>query len=274
MKTKAAVDMLSALAFEARLDVFRYLVKAGVEGVSAGKIAEDCDVQPSTLSHHLNQMRHAGLVERRREQRSLIYSVDFANASALLGYLADECCAGRPEKCFTPPGGAVMEKQKKVYNVLFLCRGNSARSLIAESILQHKGHGSFRAYSAGSSAEGTINPRVLDLLKRNRFPVEGLRSKSWDEFTGIDAPPMDFVFTLCDEIAQEECPIWPAGPVTAHWGVSDPAHFTGSETEKAARLAEAFRLLDTRISLFISLPFASLDRISLQGRLDKIGENQ
>jgi len=165
-----------------------------------------------------------------------------------------------------------MESNKKAYNVLFLCKGNSARSLMAESIMNRGGNGAFQAYSAGSKPRGEANANVLDLLERARFPVDVLRSKSWDEFTGPQAPQMDFVFTLCDDLIHEACPTWPGGPVTAHWGVRNPASFTGNEAEKSLQLADVFRILDTRIGLFMSLPFASLDRISLQKSVDEIGK--
>ncbi|WP_242465133.1 arsenate reductase ArsC [Rhodospirillum rubrum] len=158
------------------------------------------------------------------------------------------------------------------FNVLFLCTGNSARSILAESILNREGAGKFRAYSAGSHPKGGIDPTVLALLKKTNHPTEALRSKSWDEFTGADAPTMDFVFTVCDNAAGEVCPIWPGQPMTAHWGVPDPAGFVGSEAEKAAFCGEVMRLLRTRISIFAALPIASLDRLSLQRRLKEIGK--
>lgn len=163
-----------------------------------------------------------------------------------------------------------MDLKKKVFNVLFLCKGNAARSIIAESLLNRNAPGDFRAYSAGSKPTGMLNPRVLDLLKRSDVPVDQLRSKSWDEFTAPDAPQMDFVFTLCDDVAREDCPVWPGGPITAHWSTPAPAQFEGSVTQKAVLLVDIFRTLDTRIGLFISLPFTSLDRISLQRHLDEI----
>lgn len=159
----------------------------------------------------------------------------------------------------------------RVRNVLFLCTGNSARSVLAEAILNKEGAGRFRAYSAGSQPKGEVHPLTLDTLRALNFPVEGYRSKSWDEFAGEDGPQFDFVFTVCDSAAAEVCPVWPGQPMTAHWGVPDPAAATGSETERRAAFLAAFRQLNNRISIFLSLPMESLDRMSLQHRLDEIG---
>ena len=161
---------------------------------------------------------------------------------------------------------------EKTYNVLFLCTGNSARSILAESILNRESGGRFRAFSAGSHPKGSVDPTVLTLLGKTNYPTEGLRSKSWDEFAKPGAPELDFVFTVCDNAAGEVCPIWPGQPMTAHWGVPDPAGFTGGEAEKAAFCGEVMRMLHNRINIFSALPIRSLDRLSLQKRLDEIGK--
>jgi protein-tyrosine-phosphatase len=158
------------------------------------------------------------------------------------------------------------------YTVLFLCTGNSARSIMAEAILNRAGGGRFRALSAGSRPRGEIHPFALDLLRWNDLGTEGLRSKSWDEFAGPGAPALDFVFTLCDDAAAEPCPVWPGQPMTAHWGVPDPAAATGKEAERRLAFASAFRILNNRITIFTNLPIESLDRLSLQTRLEQIGE--
>jgi arsenate reductase (thioredoxin) len=160
----------------------------------------------------------------------------------------------------------------KTFNVLFLCTGNSARSVMAECIMNRLGAGKFRAFSAGSHPRGFIEPMVLNLLTKLHYQTEGLRSKSWDEFADADASELDFVFTVCDNAAGEVCPIWPGQPMTAHWGVPDPAAFQGSEAERAAFCADVFRQLNNRISIFCALPFRSLDKLSLQKRLDEIGK--
>ncbi|HSC06247.1 MAG TPA: arsenate reductase ArsC [Steroidobacteraceae bacterium] len=160
-----------------------------------------------------------------------------------------------------------------VFNVLFLCTGNSARSVIAESLLNQLGRGRFAGFSAGSHPKGEIHPIARELLQRLNLPVESLRSKSWDEFAAPGAPPLDFVFTVCDNAAGEICPIWPGQPLSAHWGIADPAAVQGSDAEKWAAFRTAFRELDSRIKLFTSLPLHSLDRIKLQERLNAIGRS-
>ncbi len=157
------------------------------------------------------------------------------------------------------------------YNVLFLCTGNSARSILAECALNREGQGRFMAYSAGSQPVGQVNPWALELLERQNFSTQGLRSKNWDEFAAEGAPPLDFVFTVCDNAAGEVCPVWPGQPMTAHWGVPDPAAVEGSDDAKRHAFFEAFRQLSNRISVFVSLPMDRLDRLSLQQRLDGIG---
>jgi arsenate reductase (thioredoxin) len=157
----------------------------------------------------------------------------------------------------------------RVFNVLFICTGNRARSIFAESLLNHRGKGKFRAYSAGSHPRGEVHPMVMDLLERNGLPTAGLRSKSWDEFAEPGAPAMDFIFTVCDQAAGEVCPIWPGTPMTAHWGVADPDSAPSAEVERA--IWRAYRELDTRILLFTSLRLEELDRMSLKKRLDEIG---
>jgi protein-tyrosine-phosphatase len=161
---------------------------------------------------------------------------------------------------------------ERIYNVLFLCTGNSARSILAEALINQWGRGKFRGLSAGSHPKGVVHPIALQLLQRLNFPTEGLRSKSWDEFAAPGAAPLDFVFTVCDNAAGEACPYWPGQPMTAHWGVPDPAAVEGSDAEKWAAFRSAFHALDNRIKIFASLPLASLDRIKLQERLDAIGE--
>jgi len=157
------------------------------------------------------------------------------------------------------------------YNVLFLCTGNSARSILAEALINQWGRSKFKGFSAGSHPKGQVHPIALELLQRMNFPTEGLRSKSWDEFATRGSPPLDFVFTVCDNAAGEVCPYWPGQPMTAHWGVPDPAAVEGTDTEKWMAFRDTFRLLDNRVKLFTSLPLGLLDRIKLQESLDAIG---
>ena len=163
---------------------------------------------------------------------------------------------------------------ERAYHVLFLCTHNSARSIIAECVMNRLGKGRFIAHSAGSQPRGQIHPLALELLRRLNYPTEGLRSKSWQEFAGPDALPLDFVFTVCDDAANEVCPVWPGQPMSAHWGVPDPSRAEGSEAERALAFADTHRMLNQRISIFCSLPLASLDRLSLQRQLDAIGRDK
>jgi protein-tyrosine-phosphatase len=163
---------------------------------------------------------------------------------------------------------------EKTYNVLYLCTGNSARSIMAECILRRLGQGRFQAYSAGSHPAGAVNPYALELLKRFNHSVEGLRSKDWAEFARPGAPALDFVFTVCDKAAAEVCPVWPGQPMSAHWGFPDPVAAQGSEAEKRAAFADVYGQIHNRISIFVSLPIAALDKLTLQRRLDEMGRPQ
>ena len=166
-----------------------------------------------------------------------------------------------------------MTGDRPPYNVLFLCTGNSARSILAEAILREVGGGRFVAHSAGSMPAGRVNPFAIEYLRANRLPVDGLRSKSWDEFALAGAPKLDFVFTVCDNAAGEVCPVWPGQPMTAHWGIPDPAAVEGSDDEKRTAFRDAARALQARIRLFASLPLDKLDRMSLKRRLDELGRS-
>jgi arsenate reductase len=159
----------------------------------------------------------------------------------------------------------------RIYNVLFLCTGNSIRSILAESILRKDGRGRFRAFSAGSQPKGRVNPFAIKVLKSADFPVDDLRSKSWEEFAAPDAPVMDFVFTVCDNAAGESCPVWPGQPMTAHWGIEDPAEVEGTDLQKEAAFVAALRYMKNRIAIFTSLPLNSIDKLSLGTKLRDIG---
>jgi len=164
--------------------------------------------------------------------------------------------------------------QPKVLNVLFLCTGNSARSVMAETLLNHWGKGRFKAYSAGSHPTGKVNPYTLDLLEKLKLPTADLRSKSWDEFAAAGAPALDFVFTVCDNAAGEVCPIWPGQPIKAHWGFPDPAAFVGPEAEKRAQFADVFRQIESRIKIFTALPLERLSRLAIRHEVEKLGRRE
>jgi protein-tyrosine-phosphatase len=170
--------------------------------------------------------------------------------------------------------GMVEALQNKVFNVLFICTGNSARSIMAEAVLNRAGQGRFHAFSAGSEPKGHIHPYALDLLRRLHYDVGGLRSKSWLEFAGPNAPKLDFAFTLCDTAAAETCPVWPGQPMTARWGLPDPAAATGTEAQIRLAFADTLRMLTNRINIFVSLPMKSLDLLTLQKQLDAIGKSK
>jgi arsenate reductase len=163
---------------------------------------------------------------------------------------------------------------ERIYNVMFLCTGNSARSIMAEAILRLDGLGRFRSFSAGSHPKGEVNPFALKVLESYGYPIDGLRSKSWDEFSGPEAPVMDFVFTVCDNAAAETCPVWPGHPMTAHWGIDDPAAVTGTAIEKEKAFVQAFKYLQNRISLLLSLPLAGIGQLALGAKLREIGKTE
>lgn len=167
-----------------------------------------------------------------------------------------------------------MKNEHRPYNVLFLCTGNSARSILAEALLQRLGAGKFKSYSAGSQPKGAVHPQALALLQRLNHPIDELRSKSWEAFARAEAPHLDFVFTVCDNAAGEVCPVWPGQPMTAHWGVPDPAAVVGSDVEVARAFADTYGRLSNRIAVFTNLPFDGLDRLTLQKRLDDIGRSR
>jgi arsenate reductase (thioredoxin) len=170
------------------------------------------------------------------------------------------------------PGGSEGIMTPPRYNVLFLCTGNSARSIMAEAILRHKGNGAFASYSAGSHPSGAVRPEALHQIEAAGLSTEGLRSKSWDEFAAPGAPPIDFIFTVCDNAAHEVCPLWPGRPLTAHWGIPDPAAIQGTPNEVARGFRDAFSILDRRISLFLALPLSTLESMAIQRELDSIGK--
>lgn len=274
MEFDRAVQALTALAQSHRLAIYRLLVGAGPAGRTAGEIAQALHLAAPTLSFHLKTLTQAGLIRVRQEGRHLHYSTDFAAMHALIDFLSEHCCGGAPHLCDPNRIRPIQEEpdmSERVYNVLFLCTGNSARSIIAEAVLNAMGRGRFRAFSAGSHPTGQVNPYALELIARNRLPTEALRSKSWDEFAAPGAPQLDFVFTVCDRAAEESCPVWPGQPMTAHWGVPDPAAVQGTEEEKRRAFLRAWTELANRISIFVSLPFDKLDRLALQRRLDEIG---
>lgn len=278
MESKEAAVGFSALAQETRLDLMRLLASRGPSGMAAGELATALGHPPSTLSFHLSALEQAQLVQSVRRGRHLIYSVRFFGLRSLFGYLTETCCGGRPELCgdlarLLPDDMPEEQPMTAAFNVLFLCTHNSARSLMAQAILEKIGRNRFNAYSAGSHPGRSPMPEVIDKLKTLGHDVSGLHCKSWNEFTGADAPQMDFVITLCDSLHGQDCPDVGANPVTAAWPLPDPAKFRGTPAERATMINELYGMIRRRLEIFINLPYASLDRMSLKKRLDEIGDS-
>ena len=272
MDIESASRTFATLGHPGRLAVYRMLMRFTPKGVRPTEIAEALSMKQNTLSHHLSDLTSSRLVQVERDGRSLFYSIDLAHAEALVAYLALDVGRARPE-LLSPFFAAVQEDavQNTGFNVLFICSGNSARSIFAEAILRDLGQGRFKAFSAGTRPNTTLNPFALEVLERNGHATGEMRSKHISEFQQPSSPVMDFVFTVCDAAAAEECPPWPGQPITGHWGLPDPVKATGTEAEKGLVFAQTYSALRRRIAAFVELPFAELNRISLQSRVDAIG---
>ena len=272
MESNRAATAFSTLGHPGRLAVFRLLMRFAPRGVRPTEIAEALALKPNTLSHHLSDLVASGLVQVERQGRSLFYSVDLDTTEGLIGYLALHVGRARPD--LVPPLLPARKETQPMrdagYSVLFICSGNSARSIFAEALLRDLGKGRFNAFSAGTRPGTELNPFALEVLARNGHDTSRLRSKHVSEFQKTGAPVMDFVFTVCDTAAAEECPPWPGQPITGHWGLPDPVKATGTNAEKALVFAQTYGALRRRIEAFVELPIASLDRLALQTRVDQI----
>lgn len=267
-------DRLTTLGHPQRLELFRLLMRRYPDRLPAGEIAQTLGVKANTLSNYLSTLTQAGLITQAREGRSLLYAVDIAAVRETFDYLLLDCCRGRPDVCspvslFRPEGSPPMPDRK--YNVLFICTGNSARSIFAESLLRSLAGDRFTAYSAGTRPSSELNPFALDLLTSKGHDISALRAKNVSEFSGPDAPHLDFVFTVCNQAANEECPAWEGQPVSGHWGMPDPVKAEGTAAEKSLAFQHAYGALKRRIEAFTALPIDSLDRIALQSAVDRIG---
>lgn len=276
METQEAAAAFAALSQDTRLELMRLLIAEGANGLPAGEISLRLRIPSSTLSFHLAALERAGMTQSTRQGRQIIHAVRFAGLRQLLGFLTETCCAGRPELCgdltrLLPRLPDEDKGMNPAFNVLFLCTHNSARSIMAEAVLERYGGGRFRAYSAGSDPIAAPMPEVIDRLTRLGHDVSELRSKSWNEFIGPNAPRMDFVITLCDTLDGQICPDFGDLAVTGAWPLPDPAKFTGNAVERATLLNELYASLRRRIEIFAALPFASLDRMAIKARLDEIG---
>ena len=269
----AVVARLGALGQATRLAVMRHLLKAYPDGINAGDIARLCDVAHNTLSAHLNVLANSGLVTVERRGREMNYRADLRRFRSILKFLAKDCGDVLQEQQEDAEDVSAMELvMTPAFNVLFLCTQNSARSIMAEALLEKIGRGRFRAYSAGAEPAREPLPEVVERLKVLGHDVSRLRCKSWNEFKGPDAPRMDFIIALCDVPYGQFCPDLTGQFVSAAWPLPDPAQFKGSTTERTTLLNELYAMLRRRIEIFTSLPFQSLDRIALKARLDEIGD--
>jgi len=273
-----AIDRLVALAQATRLSVFRHLLSAHPDSLPAGEIARRCEVPHNTMSTHLGILNRADLIAVERQGREMHYRADLNGFRGLLAFLSRDCCNGRPDLCgdlsrLLPDNDTEASKMTPSFNILFLCTRNSARSIIAEAIPQKIGKGKFNGYSAGSDPSDEPMPEVIARLKVLGHDVSQLRSKSWNEFTGPDAPRLDFVIALCDTLDGQVCPDFGEKFITAAWPLPDPAKFTGSAPERPTLLNELYAMVRRRLEIFTSLPFASLDRMAVKARLDEIGDS-
>lgn len=264
-----ATDQLATLGHPQRLMVFRMLMRRFPDTVPAGELAVQLDIKPSTLSNYLNALQRAGLVRQERLGTSLLYSIEMTNVQYMLDFLLNDCCRGRPDICMPSTQGAKTMPDRK-YNVLFLCVGNSARSIFAESILRSLGRDRFNVYSAGTQPTSELNPFAMQVLADKGHDTSALRSKHMSEFAADGAPEMDFVFTVCNQAANEDCPAWEGQPISGHWGMVDPVKAMGTDAEKSLAFQNAYGALKRRIEAFTSLPVESLDRIALQTAVDDI----
>lgn len=268
-------DRLSVLSHPQRMAIFRLLMRRCPDALPAGEIARVLGLKPSTASVYLAALSQVGLIGHERQGTFLRYRVDLDAAREVVSGLFFDCCKGRPDLC--PPFAfhpretlTAMPDQK--FNVLFICTGNSARSIFAESILRHDAGDRFNAYSAGTTPRSELNPYAIEMLEARGMDVSTLRAKHVSEFQGEGAPQLDFVFTVCDLAANEECPSWHGQPISAHWGLPDPVKATGTVAEKKLAFQQTFGAMRNRITAFAALPLGTLDRASLQHKVDAIGK--
>lgn len=268
------VAQLDAIAQASRFAALKLLIRYLPFGLQAGDIARLIGVPHNTMSTHLATLEHSGLVRSRRQGRSIIYAAELDACSALVSALSAELDpAGKHGmRATTMPVIKENTMSEKTYNVLVLCTGNSARSILAEALINREGGGRFRAFSAGSQPKGVPNPAGLKLLAELGYETAGFRSKGWNEFDGPDAPQMDFIITVCDSAAGESCPVWPGHPLVAHWGIPDPAEIGETDAARRAAFLEAYRRLSARVTSFVNLPVETLDLASLKQELARIGQ--
>jgi len=263
---------LTVLGHPQRLAVFRLLMRRYPDQVPATELAQALGLKPSTLSTYIKALSGAGLVRQDRQGTSLRYAIAIAAVRDTFDYLLNDCCRGRPDICVAPASDDRGARTRK-YNVLFICTGNSARSIFAETILRDLAGDRFAAYSAGTKPRSELNPFAIEVLQQKGHDVSPLRAKNIEEFRQPDAPVFDFVFTVCDQAANEECPAWSGQTITAHWGMPDPVKVAGTDAEKSLAFQQTYGALRNRMVGFTALPIASLDRLSLQQAVDDLGQS-
>lgn len=271
------INRLSTLSHPQRMAVFKLLMRRCPDALPAGEITESLQLKSSTASVYLSALTQAGLITQRRDGTRLLYAVDLDAARDVVAGLFLDCCGGRADLC--PPEISeilrVLPKEpEKMFNVLFVCTGNSARSIMAEAILREVAGDRFTAYSAGTAHRSELNPFAVEMLVAQGHDVSPLRSKNISTFQGPDAPKMDFVFTVCDRAANEECPAWKGQPISGHWGMVDPVKAVGTDAERRLAFHQTYGALHNRISAFTSLALSALDRGSLQQKVDDIGREK
>ncbi len=270
-----AVAVLGALAQPTRLEIFRLLMRYRPHGLAAGDIGRLLAVAHNTLSSHLAALEQVGLLMSRREGRHIIFAAQAARADALLAFLGDACCTERPAACAVE-ADAIPARRETVANepplrVLVVCTGNSARSIMAEAVLNREGLGRIQAFSAGSRPQEAPHPLALSLLSDLGYDVSAMRSKSWDEFLGEKAAELDLLITVCDDAAETACPTFPGAPMQIHWGLDDPAAAAGPQAAKRAAFLRSYRDLTARVTAFVNLPFEEMTLGELAPVLQAIG---
>lgn len=275
LESSDAVALLGALAQPTRLEIFRLLMRYRPHGLAAGDIGRLLAVAHNTLSSHLGALEQVGLLASRREGRHIIFAAQAPRADALLAFLSDACCTEGAVPC-TSETAAIPARREYVASdhplrVLVVCTGNSARSIMAEAVLNREGLGRIQAFSAGSRPQEAPHPLALGLLDDLGYDIAPMRSKSWDEFLGPDAPELDLVVTVCDDAAEAACPAFPGVPLRVHWGLDDPAGATGPAAAKHAAFLQSYRDLTARVTAFVNLPFEQMSLAELQPVLATIG---
>ncbi|MFY9319388.1 ArsR family transcriptional regulator [Lentibacter algarum] len=263
-------SQLQTLGHPQRITLFKLLMRRYPDALPAGEICSVLGLKASTGSDYLSTLKSVGLIKSERRATHLHYSVNMIGVQAMTDALLGDCCKGRPDVCTFSASDENAPKKDRMMKVLFICSANSARSIMAEAILNTLGAEKFTAYSAGSQAGPDINPRVKALLEAKGHDTSQLFSKSLSTFQSDDAPRFDFVFTVCDDAANEACPAWPNQPISAHWGMADPAKATGTEAEINLAFQHAYGVLKNRLTAFVALPASELSAISLQREVDAI----